>query len=85
MTRTRRLLLGLAVVAMPLSTLAAASPAAAGQIDLSRPQSTPNGSGTERMCVGVDDPNGQNTTWVCSPEAQWYGQVVAMVLSLKPV
>jgi hypothetical protein len=79
-SRTARALVSIAALVLPLSALAA-SPAAAKNLDGNLRASS---SGTDRMCVGVDDPDGRNTTWVCSPEAQWYAAVIAMAQSMSP-
>jgi hypothetical protein len=81
-SRARRLVVGLAALAMPLCGVAAATPAAATPI-LDGAVS-PASSGTDRMCVGLDDVDGHNTTWACLPEAQWYGAVLNVVLALNP-
>jgi len=83
---TRRIVVGLAALAMPLAALAHTSPAAAENpvpVDLS--VSVAASSGSDRICLGVNDPDGQSATWVCSPEAQWYAEVVTMVLSYRPI
>jgi hypothetical protein len=87
LSRTRTLLGSVAAVAALALPVAAALPAAAESRAPLPVTATPAGSGTDRICAGVPDPApvGNSTTWVCTPEAQWYAQVISVVLSLKPV
>lgn len=76
-----RRLAGVALTGL-LAVSAFAGPAAASE---GRGELVPiSGNGSERLCVGVEDLDGQNTTWVCTPEAQWYAQMIRYALNLIP-
>jgi hypothetical protein len=78
----RRAVVGFAALALAACAAVSATPAAADV--LHNVAVAPASSGTDRLCFGVDDVDRSNTTWVCLPEAQWYGAVLAVVLNLNP-
>jgi hypothetical protein len=83
MSLARRFALGLAALALPVCAVASTISPATADV-LSGAAVAPASSGTDRLCFGVDDVDHRNTTWVCLPEAQWYGAVLAVVLAMNP-
>jgi hypothetical protein len=84
MNRTRTAVASAAAVLMLALPV---TPAIASPIQIANPDtSMAAGTGNERLCLGIDDPKavGNSTTWVCTPEARWYADMIAFLLALTP-